>query len=71
MSKKVKEIGDYEIHVWSGRDISHRTHTDFSYSLCFQGNYVIDHMSADEARGIILALQSALELNGEKEGGEQ
>lgn len=46
-------------------------HTGYRYNLSYHGNYVIDEMTADDVREVIACLQYALELNGEKEGGEQ
>lgn len=58
-------------NVQSYRTNSDSAHTGYRYNLSYHGNFVIDEMTADEVREVIACLQYALELNGEKEGGEQ
>lgn len=57
--------------VQSYRTNSDSAHTGYRYVLSYHVNFVIDEMTADEVREVIACLQYALELNGEKEGGEQ
>lgn len=58
-------------NVQSYRTNCDSAHTGYRYALSYQGNFVINEMTADEVREVISCLQYALELTGEKEGGEE
>lgn len=62
-----RDITDRDIYAHAERLYSDKEVSVYKYSLSYQGEYVLDDLSAEEVRDIISCLQHALDVN--KEGG--